>query len=64
MTRLQLGLRLQDARRHLDVLLELLHTLLPSVGDNILRDQFEERLRDAERAVATRHHLRLVKGLR
>lgn len=50
------------ARRHLDVLVELLRTLLPSLGDNVLRTQFETRLCEAERLVRTRHNLRLVKG--
>jgi hypothetical protein len=61
----QLGFELsvEAPRRVLDYLIDHLDDLLPRVGDSVLRESFARQLSDAKTRVATRHNLRLVKGL-
>lgn len=58
--RLKFELRMGTARRHLDVLTELIRTLLAGLPATALRDAYTQKLTLAERMVATRHNLRLV----
>jgi hypothetical protein len=59
--RLKFELRMGTARRHLDVLMEYLQRLVRSLPATALRAAYEQKLTIAERMVATRHNLRLVK---
>lgn len=61
--RLNFELAMGSPRRHLDVLLELLRTLLPLCGDNsLVTSNYTERLERLERIVAGRHNLRIAGG--
>jgi hypothetical protein len=59
--RLRLELRMGTPRRHLDVLVELLETLLPDCGHTRLTDHYRTELHAAKTEVARRSNLRLVK---
>jgi hypothetical protein len=60
--RLRFELSMGTARRHLDVLTELIRTLLAGLPATALRDTYQAKLDVAERMVACRHNLRIVKG--
>jgi len=60
--RLHFELSLNTARRHLDVLVELLTVLVRSLEPTQEREGLQRRLDRMNRMVAMRHHLRLVKG--
>lgn len=60
-SRLRLELSMGTPRRHLDVLLELLRTLVEETGGTIVTTQYRAELAELQRAVATRSNLRLVK---
>lgn len=59
--RLWLELRLGTPRRHLDVLVDLLETLLPECGKTQLGECYRAELYAAKLQVAQRSNLRLVK---
>jgi len=50
------------ARRHLDVLVELLETLLPFCGQSVLTAAYRAELSEIRLRVAVRHNLRLIQG--
>lgn len=60
--RLHFEILMNTPRRHLDVLLELLRTLLPLCGSNQLVAAYGKRVDRLERIVAGRHNLRLAGG--
>lgn len=60
-SRLRLELSMGTPRRHLDVLLELLRTLLPETGGTVLTAQYRAELVELETLVFSRSNLRLVK---
>ncbi len=60
---LHFELSVESPRRVLDYLIDHLDDLLPRVGATVLRDSFAGQLARAKALVATRHNLRLVKGL-
>lgn len=60
--RLRFEISMGTARRHLDVLVEYLHTLIRGLPGTALRDTYAQKLAVCERMVASRHNLRLVKG--
>jgi hypothetical protein len=60
---LHFELSVESPRRVLDYLIDHLDDLLPRVGATTLRDSFRGQLDRAKSLVATRHNLRLVKGL-
>lgn len=60
---LHFELSVESPRRVLDYLIDHLDDLLPQVGNNTLRDSFADQLVRAKGLVASRHNLRLVKGL-
>ena len=57
---LDLELTLGTARRHLDVLVELLEQLVEQCGHSLLADSYRTELRHAKNRVLTRGNLRLV----
>jgi hypothetical protein len=60
---LHFELSVESPRRVLDYLIEHAEDLLAQVEGSTLRDSFEEQLARAKRLVASRHNLRLVKGI-
>lgn len=54
-------LALGTPRRHLDVLVELLETLLPETGGSLVTEHYRQQLEQLKRDVAGRSNLRLVK---
>lgn len=58
---LRIELRAGTARRHLDVLVELIETLLRDCTQTVLTDCYRSELQDLKLQVSTRHNLRLVK---
>jgi predicted Zn-dependent protease with MMP-like domain len=60
---LHFELAIESPRRVLDYLLEHAEDLLGQIEGSALRDSFEGQLARAKRLVATRHNLRLVKGI-
>lgn len=60
-SRLRLELSLGTPRRHLDVLLELLSTLVELTGGTQITAQYRAELAELDRAVKSRAHLRVVK---
>jgi hypothetical protein len=57
---LDLELTMGTARRHLDVLVELLEQLVEQCGHSLLSDGYRSELAHAKRRVASRGNLRLV----
>jgi hypothetical protein len=62
MSRLHFELSMGTARRHLDVLLEFLESLLPQTGGSLQTESYARQLKEAHHRVSTRHNLRLLKG--
>lgn len=60
--RLRFELSMGTARRHLDVLTEYLRRMIRALPATALRTAYEQKLTIAERMVAHRHNLRIVKG--
>lgn len=60
-SRLRMELALGTPRRHLDVLLELLATLIEDTGGTALTTQYRAELAELQNAVKSRSHLRVVK---
>lgn len=60
---LHFELSVESPRRVLDYLLEHAEDLLEQVEASPLRDSFKDQLGRAKRLVASRHNLRLVKGI-
>lgn len=60
MQRLDLELTMGTARRHLDVLVDLLELLVEQCGNSLRTDAFRSELAHAKRRVGTRGNLRLV----
>jgi len=60
---LHFELSVESPRRVLDYLLEHAEDLLATVEASALRDSFKDQLESAKRRVASRHNLRLVKGI-
>lgn len=58
---LRLELSMGTARRHLDVLVELLETLLPETGGSLVTEHYRQQLAALKADVANRSNLRLVK---
>ena len=58
--RLWLELRTGTPRRHLDVLVELLDTLLSDCGSSQLTERYRVELHEAKAQVSQRSHLRLI----
>ncbi len=59
---LELELRMGTARRHLDVLVELLEQLVAQCGASLLAETYRTELDHAKRRVITRHNLRLIRS--
>lgn len=57
---LDLELAMGSARRHLDVLVELLELLVEQCGNSLRTESFRAELSHAKRRVTTRGNLRLV----
>lgn len=60
-SRLRLELAMGTPRRHLDILVELLETLLPDTGGSLVTEHYRQQLAQLKRDVANRSNLRLVK---
>jgi hypothetical protein len=60
-SRLRLELTMGTPRRHLDVLLELLRTLVEETGGTLVTEQYRAELAQLQAAVHQRSSLRLVK---
>lgn len=60
---LHFELSVESPRRVLDYLLDHLDDLINRVGETTLRDSFRQQLDRAKSQVASRHNLRLVKGV-
>jgi hypothetical protein len=60
---LHFELGIESPRRVLDYLIEHAEDLLAEVEASTLRDSFQDQLDRAKRLVASRHNLRLVKGI-
>jgi hypothetical protein len=60
-SRLRLELSMGTPRRHLDVLVELLETLLPETGGSLVTEHYKQMLAQLKADVASRSNLRLVK---
>jgi hypothetical protein len=58
--RLELELSQRTARRHLDVLVDLLETILDSMLPTLVVAANRQKLNAVKARVATRHNLRLV----
>lgn len=68
MLRLKNEIALGTAARHIDVLVELLESLLPDCGSSLLVESYRKQLADIKRGLAsptnpttTHPHLRIVK---
>ncbi len=60
---LHFELSVESPRRVLDYLIEHAEDLLSQIEGSTLRDSFKDQLGRAKSLVATRHNLRLVKGI-
>lgn len=60
-SRLRLELTMGTARRHLDVLVELLESNLRDAGDSLLAQGYAAELATLETMVRTRSNLRVVR---
>lgn len=60
--RLYFEIKMGTPRRHLDVLLEFLDSLVQETGDNLYTEHYGRLLAEAKRRVSTRTNLRLVRG--
>lgn len=60
-TKLRIELKLGSARRHLDILLELLEANLRDAGDSLLAQSLATELDELKGLVANRSHLQVVR---